>query len=133
AGKLVVVAAGNNGAAPGTIGSPGAAVRAVTVGAVAEWTPGSPNAWHSAGIYIAPFSGRGPTADGDTGYPVQHRTAAGVRRGQGQRVGLRPARRLGRRTTGAGRRRCRLCSHRFPILHPRARQCGQFGRNADPD
>ena len=66
AGKLVVVAAGNNGAAPGTIGSPGAAVRAVTVGAVAEWTPGSPNAWHSAGIYIAPFSGRGPTADGRT-------------------------------------------------------------------
>ncbi|MDH5556976.1 MAG: S8 family serine peptidase [Alphaproteobacteria bacterium] len=66
AGKLVVIAAGNQGAAPGTIGAPGAAAKAITVGAVAEWAPASSSNWHSAGIYIAPFSGRGPTADGRT-------------------------------------------------------------------
>jgi serine protease AprX len=62
-GKIVVVAAGNGGAAPYTIGSPGASRDAITVGAVAEWSasPGSAN--HSDGVYLAPFSSRGPTYD----------------------------------------------------------------------
>jgi len=63
-GIVVVVGAGNSGAAPGTIASPAAAARAVTVGAVAEWS-GNPNdLWFSGGVYPAPFSSRGPTKDG---------------------------------------------------------------------
>lgn len=50
-GALFVVAAGNSGA-PGTIGSPGSAESALTVGAV-DRNDG-----------IAPFSSRGPAADG---------------------------------------------------------------------
>lgn len=64
AGKIVVTAAGNFGAAPETIGAPGAAVYAVTVGAVAEPAANPARAWHSAGVYLAPFSSRGPTTDG---------------------------------------------------------------------
>ena len=66
AGKVVVVAAGNSGDDPTTVGSPGAAAGAITVGAVAEWSApmGAPN--HSDGIYLAPFSSRGPTVDGRT-------------------------------------------------------------------
>lgn len=66
AGKVVVVAAGNSGDDPTTVGSPGAATGAITVGAVAEWSSpaGAPN--HSDGIYLAPFSSRGPTLDGRT-------------------------------------------------------------------
>lgn len=63
-GIVVVAGAGNSGAVPGTIGSPAAATGAITVGAVAEWS-GNPNdLWYSAGVYPAPFSSRGPTADG---------------------------------------------------------------------
>lgn len=64
AGKVVVVAAGNSGDAPYTVGSPGAAAGAITVGAVADWSaaPGAPN--HSDGVYLAYFSSRGPTMDG---------------------------------------------------------------------
>jgi serine protease AprX len=63
-GIVVVVGAGNGGAEPGTIGSPAAAARAITVGAAAEWS-GDPNdLWFSGGVYPAPFSARGPTADG---------------------------------------------------------------------
>ena len=62
-GKVVVVGAGNGGAASKTIGSPAAARQAITVGAAAEWS----TAWlvegESDGVYIAPFSSRGPTAD----------------------------------------------------------------------
>jgi len=60
-GIVVVVAAGNSGDEPGTVGSPGAAAQAITVAACAEWSApaGSPN--HSEGIYLAPFSSRGPT------------------------------------------------------------------------
>jgi serine protease AprX len=63
AGKVVVVAAGNSGDGEETVGSPGAAAGAITVGAVAEWSapPSAPN--HSKGIYLAPFSSRGPTLD----------------------------------------------------------------------
>jgi len=65
-GRVVVVAAGNSGDQPGTVGSPGAALQAITVGACADWSAsaGSPN--HSDGIYLTPFSSRGPTLDGRT-------------------------------------------------------------------
>ncbi|TMK67763.1 MAG: peptidase S8 [Actinobacteria bacterium] len=65
-GKVVVVAAGNSGDDQSTVGSPGAAARAITVGAVAEWSAptGAPN--HSDGVYLAYFSSRGPTLDGRT-------------------------------------------------------------------
>ncbi len=63
-GKVVVVAAGNSGAAPKTIGSPGAAALAITVGAAAEWSHATLLDGESDGIYLAPFSSRGPTADG---------------------------------------------------------------------
>ncbi len=63
-GITAVIAAGNSGAGPATVGSPGAAEQAITVGAAAEWSAplGAPN--HSDGVYLAPFSSRGPTADG---------------------------------------------------------------------
>ncbi|MEZ4831790.1 MAG: S8 family peptidase [Caldilineaceae bacterium] len=51
-GRIVVVAAGNGGPSPYTIGSPGAADGAITVGATID--DGD----------IAEYSGRGPTADG---------------------------------------------------------------------
>ncbi len=62
-GKVVVVAAGNGGAAPKTIGCPAAARQAITVGAAAEWSTASEPLGESDGIYLAPFSSRGPTAD----------------------------------------------------------------------
>jgi len=65
-GKIVVVAAGNSGDGEGTIGSPGAAAAAITVGAVAEWSAPATAPNHSKGIYLAPFSSRGPTLDGRT-------------------------------------------------------------------
>jgi serine protease AprX len=69
AGVVVVVAAGNAGDAPSTIGSPGAADLVVTVGAAAEWSgdPSDPDEaiWTSLGVYPAPFSSRGPALDGD--------------------------------------------------------------------
>jgi len=60
-GIVVVVAAGNSGDGPSTVGSPGAAAKAITVGACADRSapPTSPN--HSEGMYVAPFSSRGPT------------------------------------------------------------------------
>jgi serine protease AprX len=68
-GVVVVVAAGNGGDGPATVGSPGAADQVITVGATAEWSadPLDPNEsfWHTAGVYPAPFSSRGPTKDGD--------------------------------------------------------------------
>jgi serine protease AprX len=66
AGKVTVVAAGNSGDGPYSVGSPGAASGAITVGAAADWSasPGAPN--HSDGVYLAYFSSRGPTMDGRT-------------------------------------------------------------------
>lgn len=55
--KIVVVAAGNSGPEPGTIGSPGAAEKAITVGAAANWSE------DGQGVYEAAFSSRGPTLD----------------------------------------------------------------------
>lgn len=66
AGKVVVVAAGNSGDDRQTIGSPGAAAKVITVGAVAEWSSSVGAANHSEGVTLAYFSGRGPTADGRT-------------------------------------------------------------------
>ena len=65
AGKVVVVAAGNSGDAPDSIGAPGAAADAITVGAVAEWSAAPGDANHSNGVYLAHFSSRGPTHPGD--------------------------------------------------------------------
>jgi serine protease AprX len=56
AGIVVCVAAGNAGPAVRTIGSPAAAADAITVGDVAD--PGA------GGFFLAPYSSRGPTADG---------------------------------------------------------------------
>jgi serine protease AprX len=56
AGIISVVAAGNEGAWARTIGSPGAAAGAITVGAMADVGEG--------GFHLAGFSSRGPTADG---------------------------------------------------------------------
>lgn len=56
--KIVVVAAGNSGDAPESVGSPGAAEKAITVGAVSNWSE------DGRGLYLAQFSSRGPTLDG---------------------------------------------------------------------
>jgi serine protease AprX len=63
-GITVVVAAGNAGAEPYTIGSPGAASGAITVGASSDHTPTPYDPSYVGGPYTAAFSGRGPTADG---------------------------------------------------------------------
>jgi len=57
-GINVAVAAGNSGPARYTIGSPGAAANAITVGAMADVG--------EMGFDLASFSSRGPTADGRT-------------------------------------------------------------------
>lgn len=65
AGLVGVVAAGNEGPAKCTIGSPAAAAKAITVGAMADVDPGVATAGLPAkGFYQAYFSSRGPTADG---------------------------------------------------------------------
>lgn len=65
-GSVVVAAAGNSGDEPGMVGSPGAAAQVITVAACADWSApaGSPN--HSNGVYLTPFSSRGPTLDNRT-------------------------------------------------------------------
>ncbi|MHA1569310.1 MAG: S8 family serine peptidase, partial [Alphaproteobacteria bacterium] len=62
--KIVVVAAGNSGALWSTIGAPGVAEFAITVGSIAEWS-GNPSAnWQDDGLYLNTFSSRGPVLDG---------------------------------------------------------------------
>ena len=56
AGIVVAVAAGNAGPGTCTVGTPGAAPAALTVGAMTDLGPG--------GFYLASFSSRGPTSDG---------------------------------------------------------------------
>ncbi|MDC7713787.1 S8 family serine peptidase [Vogesella sp. LYT5W] len=69
AGKVLVVAAGNDGDEPGTVGSPGAAVGAITVGACAEWSASPAAVNHSDGVYLTAFSSRGPiTVNASTSY-----------------------------------------------------------------
>jgi serine protease AprX len=60
AGILVVVAAGNNGPDQQTIGSPGAATHAFTIGSMADPDPSN------RGFFLANSSSRGPTKDGRT-------------------------------------------------------------------
>ncbi|HEX3298763.1 MAG TPA: S8 family serine peptidase, partial [Actinomycetota bacterium] len=62
-GKIVVAAAGNSGDVPGSITAPGSAKTAITVGAAAEWSAPSSYPYASKGVYLAPFSSRGPTVD----------------------------------------------------------------------
>lgn len=65
AGLVGVVAAGNEGPQKCTIGSPAAAAKAITVGAMADVESGIATAGLPAkGFYQANFSSRGPTADG---------------------------------------------------------------------
>jgi serine protease AprX len=62
-GTVVVISAGNSGPNPYTIGSPAAAERAVTVGAVADWRDGRFSNSPKGGIFPPAFTSRGPTAD----------------------------------------------------------------------
>jgi serine protease AprX len=63
AGKVVVVAAGNNGDAPGTITAPGVATDVITVGAASDESTVPGGLDTDVGLYLAGFSGRGPTAN----------------------------------------------------------------------
>ncbi|WLD94169.1 S8 family serine peptidase [Alkalihalobacillus sp. AL-G] len=78
-GLVVTVAAGNSGPSKQTIGSPGAAEKAVTVGAGADLGEG--------GFFLAYFSSRGETADGrikpDIVAPGYNITAAEANTGNG--------------------------------------------------
>jgi serine protease AprX len=79
AGLVVAVAAGNDGAGTCTIGTPGAATGALTVGAMADTA--------ALGFSQAPFSSRGPTADGrikpDISGPGVRITSAAANTGNG--------------------------------------------------
>ena len=63
AGKVVVVAAGNEGDAPGTISSPGVATDVITVGAASDPSTLAGPSDTDAGLYLAGFSSRGPTTN----------------------------------------------------------------------
>ena len=63
AGKVVVAAAGNGGDAPGTIDSPGVATDVITVGAASDPSSLAGSSDTDAGLYLAGFSGRGPTTN----------------------------------------------------------------------
>ena len=63
AGKVVVVAAGNSGDAPGTITAPGVATNVITVGAASDEPTVAGGLDTDVGLYLAGFSGRGPTAN----------------------------------------------------------------------
>lgn len=79
AGLVVMVAAGNSGPATYTVGSPGAAEKAITVGAAADSGEG--------GYFLADFSSRGYTADDrikpDIVAPGYNITAAEANTGNG--------------------------------------------------
>jgi len=69
-GIVMTVSAGNEGPGPCTVGSPAAAEKAITVGAMADVIPGASaanvcgdNDLPNAGFYLACFSSRGKTAD----------------------------------------------------------------------
>lgn len=61
--KIMVISAGNDGARPGTIGAPGTAELAITVGAFAEWSAPIGALRQDDGIYLRSFSSRGPVFD----------------------------------------------------------------------
>ncbi|MCH8183599.1 MAG: S8 family serine peptidase [Proteobacteria bacterium] len=58
-GVVAVISAGNSGDEHETIGTPGAAEKAITVGAVTDWSA-------TEGIHLAPWSSRGPNLAGLT-------------------------------------------------------------------
>ena len=62
-GKVVVVAAGNSGDAPGTISSPGVATDVITVGAASDPSSLAGTSDTDYGLYLAGFSSRGPTSN----------------------------------------------------------------------
>lgn len=65
-GIVVTVAAGNSGPIKYTIGAPGAAAKAITVGAIADpglITGALRTGLRDNGFYLADFSSRGPTSD----------------------------------------------------------------------
>jgi serine protease AprX len=64
AGIVVVVSAGNAGPGSGTIGTPGDAKNAITVGAVQDRTTIGAWQFSKASPSMAVFSSRGPTSDG---------------------------------------------------------------------
>jgi serine protease AprX len=63
-GVIPVIAAGNSGDDELTVGSPGAAEKAITVTAVGDTTAPPGTARRTLGHYIAPFASRGLTLDG---------------------------------------------------------------------
>jgi serine protease AprX len=63
-GVIVTAAAGNAGDAPGTIGSPGVSGKAITVGAIADFSANPLDPWHSSGAYTTIFSSQGPGVNG---------------------------------------------------------------------
>ena len=79
AGLVVAVAAGNDGPGTCTIGAPGSATGALTVGAMADTA--------ALGFSQAPFSSRGPTADGrikpDVSAPGVNISSAAANTGNG--------------------------------------------------
>src|ERR671923_796842 len=84
--KVVTVAAGNSGDAPDTIGSPGAAPDAITVGASSSWSAAPAAANHSDGVFLAFFSSRGGSmtaAKPDIVAPGYNVTAANANTGAG--------------------------------------------------
>ncbi len=62
-GKVVAVAAGNSGDAPGTISSPGVATEVITVGAGSDPSSLAGASDTDTGLYLAGFSSRGPTSN----------------------------------------------------------------------
>ena len=58
-----MAAAGNGGDAPGTIDSPGVATDVITVGAASDPSSLAGSSDTDAGLYLAGFSGRGPTTN----------------------------------------------------------------------
>jgi serine protease AprX len=62
--KVVLVAAGNSGSEPGTVGTPGTAELAITVGAFAEWSGIPGDGGQDDGLYRRPFSSVGPVTNG---------------------------------------------------------------------
>ncbi len=75
AGVLPVVAAGNSGDLPENIGSPAASPLSLTVAAAADFSANPADPWATSGVYLAPFSSLGPTANGETKPDI---TAPGV-------------------------------------------------------
>lgn len=65
-GDVVVVAAGNGGDDQRTIAAPGTATGALTVGSVSEHSNPAGSQQRDDGIWLAPYSSRGPTVDGRT-------------------------------------------------------------------